>query len=312
MEPKMIFSEAKKTDLIALLAALGFVPDKTIRQDYWFKSPFRNEQTASFKVDRQRNIWYDHGEGKGGNVIDFAARFFNCDVRTAVQKLQELGVKSGFSFHPQTLSPAPAGEKKEQPGGKIVILDTRPLQNKSLLDYIAERKISLPLAQQYCKEVDFLLYGKQQTVIGFENKSGGFELRSATFKGSSSPKDITFLDNHTKGICVFEGFFNFLSFAVIRQEQNTPLTNCLVLNSLAFFEKSRSLMEQHERVYLMLDHNKAGINAAAKALEWNRQIKANKYSNSSHFYKWHEDLNDWLKARTGQQVQQSRGYRRGR
>lgn len=82
--------------------------------------------------------------------------------------------------------------------------------------------------------------------IGFPNNAGGFELRNRYFKGSSSPKDVAVIDQNCKQIAVFEGFFNFLSFQAIHKNKEQPLTNFLVLNSLSFFEKSRTLMEKHD------------------------------------------------------------------
>lgn len=306
MATQMIFEEAKKVELVDLLAALGFKPDRIVRQDYWYKSPFRNEHTASFKVNRDRNIYYDHGEGEGGNVIDFAARFFCCSIQDAVKKILELGESKHFSFHQRTQPHATAGEKKHPGTGAILITDTRPLQNNLLLSYLDERKISVDIAQRYCKEVDFLLYGRKQTVIGFENRSGGFELRSPTFKGSSSPKDITFFDNSKLDVYVFEGFFNFLSFVVICPQTGAGLTNCLVLNSLSFFEKCRSLMEQHNKISLFLDRDMSGRLNTQKAIAWNKEMQMTKYADSSDLYKHRDDLNDWLVAQSEQKKQHER------
>ncbi|MBZ4190579.1 toprim domain-containing protein [Niabella beijingensis] len=313
MSSQIIFEEAKKVELVALLASLGFMPDRITRQDYWYRSPFRDEHTASFKVDRTRNIYYDHGEGKGGNIIDFAARFFRCDAKTAATKIIEQNIGSNFSFHQQqhpTLM-AMAGEKKEPGRGKIIITGLRPLQSTPLLSYLEERKIPLHIAQQYCKEVDFSLYGKQQTVIGFENRSRGFELRSPTFKGSSSPKDIAFFNNGKQEVSVFEGFFDFLSFAVIRPQAGLVLTNYLVLNSLSFLEKSRSLMEQHHTISLFLDRGISGRQYTQKALAWNKESQSEKYTDSSHLYQYRDDLNEWLIAQSKQQQQQRTQRGRG-
>jgi len=63
--------EAKQIDLVDYLAALGHRPQKIRNKDYWYHSPLRDEKTASFKVNRSLNVWYDHGIGKGGNLIDF-------------------------------------------------------------------------------------------------------------------------------------------------------------------------------------------------------------------------------------------------
>ena len=290
-------AEAKQIDLVDYLALLGHQPQKVRNQDYWYLSPLRVEKTPSFKVNRQLNIWYDHGTGKGGNLVDFGTLYFNCSVADLLQRLSQNQSASSFSFHPPTTlgnqHPAPAsfaGEKKDTPDSKIVILDARPLKEQSLLDYLQKRCIPVEIASRFCKEVDFLLYGKKHTVIGFQNNAGGYELRSENFKGSSAPKEITLVDNHTEQIAIFEGFFSFLSFCTINRNQQAPLTNCLVLNSLSFFEKSRPLMEQYKQVHLILDRDTAGVNHTRKALQWD----GNKYIDRSDFYHNRKDLNDWL------------------
>ena len=63
--------EVKNTDMVDYLASLGFKPAKVSRNDFWYLSPFRDETTPSFKVNRNLNRWYDFGDGKGGNIIDF-------------------------------------------------------------------------------------------------------------------------------------------------------------------------------------------------------------------------------------------------
>jgi hypothetical protein len=112
--------------------------------------------------------------------------------------------------------------------------------------------------------VDFELYGKKHTVIGFQNNSGGYELRSDYFKGSSSPKDVTLINQNSNKISVFEGFFSFLSFQSFHQGKAQQSTNFLVLNSLAFFEKSRSVMEKYdynERLFLVKKNGNINVRA---------------------------------------------------
>ena len=58
--------DAKQIDLVEYLASLNFQPQKVRNQDFWYLSPLRQEKTASFKVNRQKNVWYDHAFGKGG------------------------------------------------------------------------------------------------------------------------------------------------------------------------------------------------------------------------------------------------------
>ncbi len=195
-------AEAKQIDLVNYLAALGHYPKKIRNSNYWFLSPLRDEKTPSFKVNQSINSWYDHGIGKGGNIIDFGILYFNCSVSNFLEHLSHYQNTSTSFFHQQlpshnlpTSTPSYADEKKETVyGGKIIILETRPLSEISLLKYLEKRNIPLVVAEKFCKEIDFSLYGKTKTAIGFQNNAGGYELRSADFKGSSSPKAVIFFN----------------------------------------------------------------------------------------------------------------------
>jgi hypothetical protein len=67
-------------------------------------------------------------------------------------------------------------------------------------------------------------------------------------------------------------------------------TNFLILNSLAFFYKSREVMDKHEQVNLYLDRNKTGIACTLQALSWDNS----KYIDRSQLYGHEQDLNEWL------------------
>ena len=62
--------EVKQLDIVDYLEKLGHRPQKIRNNDYWYLSPLREEKEPSFKVNRKLNVWYDHGLGKGGNIID--------------------------------------------------------------------------------------------------------------------------------------------------------------------------------------------------------------------------------------------------
>src|SRR6185312_9899712 len=89
--------DAKEMDMVDYLSRLGYKPSKIRNADYWYLSPLRNEKTPSFKVNRKLNRWYDHGLGKGGNLIDFAILYQNCTIGEFLQKLND-----DFSFHQPT------------------------------------------------------------------------------------------------------------------------------------------------------------------------------------------------------------------
>ena len=79
--------QANQMDLVDYLYSLGYQPQKIRGSDYWYLSPFRDEKEPSFKINRNKNVWYDHGIGKGGKLVDFAMEFYRCDVSEALQKI---------------------------------------------------------------------------------------------------------------------------------------------------------------------------------------------------------------------------------
>jgi hypothetical protein len=41
------------------------------------------------KLNKKKNVWYDHGTGNRGTFIDFATQFSNCDVQTVLEKISK-------------------------------------------------------------------------------------------------------------------------------------------------------------------------------------------------------------------------------
>ncbi len=85
--------EANQMDMVDYLNAAGHQPKKIRGNNYWYLSPLRNEKEPSFKVERNKNVWYDHGLGKGGKLVDFVMEFHHTNVSEALQKI--------VSFHGQ-------------------------------------------------------------------------------------------------------------------------------------------------------------------------------------------------------------------
>lgn len=282
---KLTCREARQIDLVEYLDALGYQPKKIRGRDYWYSSPFRIERTPSFKVNRSSNIWFDFGEGKGGDIIDFGLYYFRCSVNELLDKLSSVSLLRTFSYRSHSNR-----KKKKESKGRIIILEERFLTAPELLRYIESRCIPIEIARKFCSEVDFKLYGKVYTAIGFGNDKGGLELRSENFKGSNSPKTTTFFNRGSNEVAVFEGFFDFLSFQTIHAKNPDLNSNCLVLNSLSFFHQAKELMDKHQVVNLYLDNNHRGIECARQALEWDKK----KYKDLNWYFQKGEDLNDWL------------------
>lgn len=309
----LLCKEANQIDLVEYLEKLGHTPQKIRNNDYWYLSPFREEKTASFKVNRAKNVWYDHGLGIGGSLIDFGKTYYHCTIK---ELLSRIGNERGeiVSFHPQKNTIA--GEKKDHSNqaGKITIITNGEINHPILRNYLNQRQIPLNIANQFCREVTFELYGKKHRAIGFQNPGGGYELRNHYFKGSSTPKEPRLLNqNREKELALFEGFFSFLSFQTMQQVKEKSSielpklhTDSLVLNSLSFFEKSRELMEKYSTVHLFLDLDKMGQQRTQQALKW-----SDKYQDQSKYYQRFKDLNECLVKSVSHELKQgrSRGMR---
>jgi Toprim-like/CHC2 zinc finger len=273
--------EIRKTDMVVYLSRLGFVPYKICRADYWYLSPLRKEKTASFKINRNKNCWFDFGIGKGGNIIDFAILYHDCTVGEFLKMFQ-----NDYYYDPQ---PILTHRKDNEDEGRVKIIYNKTISSLVLIRYLHKRNIPLSVAERYCSEIIFRIYSKNYVALGFKNDSLGYELRNEFFKGSSSPKDITTFKNKGKQIAVFEGFFDFLSFiSFISKKEIKDISFC-ILNSLSFFEKSRTFLEKHETIHLYLDNDAAGIKTASYAKKLSQ-----KYIDESGLYKNYKDLNDWV------------------
>lgn len=286
--------QSNQLDMVDYLFSLGYQPQKIRNEDHWYLSPLRDEKEPSFKINKQKNLWYDHGLGKGGKLVDFAKQFFNCGVTEALQKIS--------SFHQQINSQNPASVQPVQRDQNVLfnednasktaikIIDAKqPITSLILCRYLNKRRIAQDIANKYCNEIYFRLNDKIHTAIGFKNAAGGYELRNEYFKVSCSPKYVTYLDNKADKITVFESFFDFLSYETILQNQQQWQSNFLVLNSLSFFERSLLLMEKHERIHLYLDQDEAGRKCTAIGLK-----RSLKFHDESKLYKGYKDLSEWV------------------
>jgi len=295
--------QANQIDLVDYLNSLGYQPQKIRGSDYWYLSPLRDEKEPSFKINRNKNVWFDHGPGKGGKLVDFVMELFRCDVSDALQKLSSFHPQNDFKnnlVRPQFHLPenALADNKDARETAIKIIAAKQPIQDLLLCRYLRQRRIDKSIADKYCYEVSFTNTDKEKIykAIGFKNNAGGYELRNEYFKGSSSPKYVTYVDNGAKNISVFEGFFDFMSYETLNKNQQDNLMglpdrqmNFLILNSLSFFERSLLLMEKHQRIHLFLDHDNAGRKCTSLALKRSLQFK-----DESKLYKAYKDLNDWM------------------
>ncbi|MCL5246543.1 CHC2 zinc finger domain-containing protein [Cellulophaga sp. 20_2_10] len=270
-------NKAKNIDLLLYLIKNGFKPQKITGQNHWFLSPFRKEKTASFKVDTDKNTWYDFGSGHGGTIIDFLQEYYGCAISEVLNKLTE----DTFSFHQQKII-SPHTKKGD-------IIKVKALQNKYLIAYLKEREINLELAKEFCFEVYYTFdSNKTYYAIGFKNDLGGFELRNQFFKGCIGRKHFTTIKRDYSTVSVFESWSDFLSYLTLKNK--VPEEDFIILNSTALIKKALEIVNQYCVVKSFFDNDESGSNTL-QIIKDNRGLEVFDYR---YYYKNHKDLNAFL------------------
>lgn len=292
------YNEANKISIKVYLANRGIHPVKDHGYYGMYRSPFREDNNASLKVDYNKNLWIDFGSNDGGTMIDLVMRINNCSLNEAMQELNRYNSKSvnlhnnttvqqqsqSFSFH---------GNNSNKNIPAITIQKVQPITHQALVDYLSERKISLDIAKQYSSEIHYSANGKSFFAIGFPNDSKGWILRSEPFKGCTS-MDVTTYNgasntNSLKGSClVFEGFTDFLSYMSLKNIL-APQEDVIVLNSLSNLPKAMAKLKSYKEVHTYLDNDDPGKKATLTIKQTHPAV-----INQSAKYADYKDLNEYL------------------
>ena len=245
------------------LARRGIQP-KYERNGYgMYLSPLREERTPSFKVDYVRNLWYDFGLGEGGTLLTLVMRLERCDRYAAIRILssgeirqaESTSLSSGIYERPAVGGVSPVLRPAAVPA--LRILSDAPLRHPALVGYLASRGIVLSGAAAFCREVRYEVNGRAFFAVGFRNDAGGWELRSERFKGGSSPKHITTLDNRSDTVIAFEGFMDFLAYLSLKHPERLRI-DAAVLNSVVNLPKAIPFLSRHPVIHAFFDNDEAG------------------------------------------------------
>jgi DNA primase len=286
MKRKINCETARNFSIVKALEKLGHFPKKTTEKEAWFLSPFRSETQASFKVSKTKNLWYDHGEGIGGNVIDLICKILKCSIKEGLSFLN--GDILFFSFQQQQ------NFIKKETG--INIVKVQDVTHPALIQYLNSRGISITIANTYCEEVWYQYKTSEFFAIGLKNNKGGWELRNKIFKNSSSPKSYTYIQNNNKQLIILEGMFDLLSLATL-DDGLLKTSDIIVLNSISFINDIEKDISKYAIVHLYLDNDIAGEKAAQYLI-----IKYKQVIDKSSSYKNYKDLNDLLSYENRKEV----------
>ncbi len=295
----MNIETAKQIKLQDFLQAIGHTPIKVSGEKLYYKSPFRNETVASFKVNTKLNLWYDFGLGKGGSIIALAEELYHSrDISFLLAQIAKSapGI-SAINYH--SYQPTKTTVPEESAFKDIEVCE---LSHPALLRYLSERKVDLAIAQKECVELHFTHKDKNYFAIGFANNTGGYELRNSFFKGCIAPKSFTIIKakDQANTCLIFEGFMDYLSYMTLQKQVKGILTlsddksvgvsDYIILNSITNLRKAKSLLMSYENLVCFFDNDRAGWAAYA---ELSKEL-GYKVKDGARAYSKYKDINDLL------------------
>ena len=293
------FSRIKRYPIVEYLERKGIKPVRKTPTYVMYRSPLREETHPSFKVDIEKNLWIDYGEGRGGSIIDLCMRMEGCTLSEAIRRLGQdasLDAAYGLSKEKSDIDTSPV--TPWQPSGARKLIEVSDTLLSHLEAYLADKRcIDLNRARPFLKCICYEVRGRRYQAIGFANLSGGYELRDdKTFKGTIAPKDITpIFEDMEQPVCLFEGFMDFLSFLSMKEE----ITNhCLVMNSVSNVARTiRYLNDRHlTHIRAFLDNDEAGRRAVQDFIKAGFHVE-----DMNIHYQDFKDLNEYHVSRVREQ-----------
>ena len=278
----MQLHDIKQIPIVDYLAQTGYKPKLTKGVNYWYCSPLRSELTPSFKVNVERNQWYDLGTGDHGDIIDLVCALQHCSTAEAMRRLSALkGVRLAPSFSFGGITPL----RSQAPSMELI--SVQAVKHPKLLLYLTERGLQPSDASPFLSEVYYKVSGKCFFTLGFPNDAGGWELRNPYFKGCFTPKAITTIkgtDSHK--LQLFEGFMDFLSWRKLHPEGQA---DCIMLNSLTLLPKLIPSLHAYKMIESFLDNDEAGDRATKQLIDAGLSIK-----DMRACYAPYKDINEYL------------------
>ncbi|MCD8318773.1 MAG: toprim domain-containing protein [Paraprevotella sp.] len=271
----------KRFPIEDFLARLGHHPVQRRANAVWYRSPYREERTPSFKVHPERNLWFDFGEGKGGNIFALAGEFIGSGDFT-----MQVGYVAEVAGMP-VQEPRNNSAVRQPAGASFEDVEVLPLQNRALIRYLQERGIPSAIAIANCKEIHYTTHGKRYFAVAFGNGSGGYEIRNPFFKGCVPPKDMTLLPSGSTVCNVYEGFMDYLSARVLGIGNGE---DHLVLNSVSNVAKAFRHLDGYGQIKCHFDNDEAG----RRTLEALCARYGERVSDCSGVYGGCQDMNEHL------------------
>ena len=270
--------------IINILKRLNIEADEKKKDQFWFKPEWRAERTASVKCEN--NLFYDFGEGYGGNTIDYVMKHFSVDFNRAVKWLKSEDVI--FSFDP----PQKCDSVKLKKQNSYFVKTVQLLQNQILIHYLKSRKLNIEICKMYLDEVYYTINQKKYFGVGFKNDKNQYEIRNKYAKLCLGEKWFTWINRSNKSLVVLESWSDFLSLLSLYPKCEKS-KDFLILNSLSMLSKVDNVLNMYAELLFALDNDVAGSNATENCLKkWN--LGGVRCKDIRYLFHGSKDINDFL------------------
>lgn len=290
----MNIAQIKQIDLVDYLRAIGFSPTKESDKSAWYHAPYREDRTPSFKVNKDKNIWYDFGTALSGDIIDLAALLYQSKDVSRLLKLIE---GAAPALAPRIRTPiSQSGERLTDQFRNVKVVD---LNHDAFKSYLQSRGIDQAIGECECKEVHYTCHKKEYFAVAFPNNSGGYEIRNPYFKGCIAPKDISIIQKterlRGRCCCLFEGFIDYLSYLTLvksgRITEDGEHMDYIVLNSVSNVSRAIEPIKKYKVIHCYLDNDDAG----RRVVDSLHELLGDKVQDMFAPYPLYKDLNDFLR-----------------
>ena len=294
---RMSIKLVRQIPIADFLVSIGIHPVKETPCYAWYHAPYREDEDPSFKVNKNRNLWYDFATANSGDIIDLAMLVYRTQNISKVLKMIEQATPA-VPLKVRTFMPHPGSSASEDIRPQVSAfqkLRTQALASMPLLSYLSKRGIDLDIAKEECREAHYICHGKSYYAIAFPNEAGGYEIRNPYYKGCIAPKAVSLISQgQTDSICLFEGFMDYLSFLTLRKRERLTVpcydADLLVLNSVNNLPKVLPRLRAYKRIYCYLDNDDAG----RRVVDMLRELKGDAVHDMMEAYPLYKDLNDIL------------------
>jgi hypothetical protein len=273
--------------IVDLLDRLGFKPVPKRGRERMYVSMLRDNDTEpSLSVNDELGVWFDHGTGKGGNIIDFGLAYWKTlGFNQVVEKIQDAC----------RIQPGEVKNTRPRKAVKLpnyIVHGVKPIgTHPAITEYLKSRGI-FEVAKKCLNEVYYYVEDekgirKHFFAAGWQNENSGWEVRNKYFKGCMGHKGVTLINANPKKAVIFEGYINYLSWRIDNPQADHSV---IVLNTLTMLQAGINKAKMYSTLDVYFDRDKQGYLATKEF------IKALPYStDKSSVYLGFNDYNDKIK-----------------